>query len=329
MWRLAPRSRYRRGRSRPVVRSLGPTLWRRFAEDLVVTAVVAVVLGVLWFLLEQATRVSGVLAAYHGAWVAYDPYLRAAIGIVVGLLLMRAIGRLVSGYLREAGDPRHEAMVRLFFNILVAVVVVFYVALVAGVNLQSVFLGSALAGVVLGLASQTVLGNVFAGITIVLWGPFRNGDRIGVISASYGALAPSYPHETTYPAYVGTVTDIGLLYTVLQLDNGPIAKLPNAVLLQALVVNLSQTARRAQRVRMTFPRAVPVPTVEAAVAGLSSVPGLLAKDRPSPVLQVADVAPTTWDAVVVLWTSEPSEDRVRDAVLRAVLSGPAGAGAKP
>jgi small-conductance mechanosensitive channel len=152
-------------------------LGRRFAYDFAITVAAAFVLGALWVLFYRATEPGRAFSEYD----VYRPYVEATLGVVVGLLFMRAVGRLVSGYLRLKGDQRHETMVRLFFNILVAVLIVFYVASVAGVNLQSLFLGSALAGVVLGLASQTLLGNVFAGITIALWGPYRTGDRISVV----------------------------------------------------------------------------------------------------------------------------------------------------
>ena len=291
-------------------------IWRRFVGDVLLTIGVGIVLGIVYFLYVQATSGPGSLHPYYGY---HDP-VRAAIGIGVGLLVMRAIGRLISGYLRSQGDQRHDAMVRLFVNLLVAVVILFYLASVEGVSLQSLFLGSALAGVVLGLASQTVLGNVFAGITIVMWGPFRSGERIGVISASYGAIASTYAHEASYPMYIGTVTDIGLLYTVLRLDNGRVAKVPNVAILQGLVVNLSQSPVRNLRIRMTFPQSVPVATVEAAVATLPGTSAPVVPDRPPPFLEVADVGPATWDGVVVLWSAEPDEDRVRDVVLRAVLA---------
>lgn len=290
--------------------------WRRFLADFLLTIVVGILFGALWILLDRATAAGAPLAS----WAPFRVYVVALFGLIVGLLFMRAVGRLVRGHLQALGDQGHDNVVRLFFNLLVAFIIVLYLAFVFGVNLQNVFLGSALAGVVLGLASQTVLGNVFAGITIVLWGPFRNGERVGIISWQYGAIGPSYPHESIYPTYVGTVVDIGLLYTVLRLDNGRLAKVPNSIVIQALVVNLSQSPVRALRVRMTFPMAVSVATADAALAALGRAPGFLAPDRPAPSLQVVDLSATSWDGLVTLWTDEPDEDRVRDVVLRALLA---------
>ena len=52
------------------------------------------------------------------------------------------------------------------------------------------------------------------------WRPRRPGDRVAFVTSSYGALAPSYPHEMMYPGYSGTVRDVGLIYTVIELDGG-------------------------------------------------------------------------------------------------------------
>lgn len=314
--------------SADVASSVGP-IWRRLATDFLLTILLAIGLGLILGLLYLETYDAH--SPYHG----FDWVDRPAVGaaaIVIGYAFMRAIGRAVGSYLKLEGNQQQQAVVGLFFNLLIGIGVLLVLLDVAQVPIQSLFLGSALAGVVLGLAGQTLLGNVFAGVTIVLWGPFHIGDRVGVVSSLYGALAPSYPHELLYPTYTGTVTGIGLLYTVLRLDNGRVAKLPNSVLLQALVVNMSQSPDRMVRIRMTLPNSVPIPAVEAALEELSKVQGLLVPDRPGPLLEVSDLAAGTWDATVLVWTAEPSEERVRSEVLRTVmrtLPGAVGTGAKP
>ncbi|HTT25494.1 MAG TPA: mechanosensitive ion channel family protein [Thermoplasmata archaeon] len=292
-------------------------LWRQFAIDIALTIAAAILFGLLWL---AFLRESGHSAPLEGL-APYAPWVKAAFGIGIGLLFMLAVRRVVRGYLRLHGDPRNESMVGLFFNLFIAFAVLLYLASVDQVSLQNLFLGSALAGVVLGLASQTLLGNVFAGITMVLWGPFRVGERVSIISASYGALAPTFPHEMLYPAYTGSVQDLGLLYTVLRLDSGQVARIPNSVVFQALVVNLSQSPDRALRVRITFPLSVRVEQVQRVLPRLTDVPGLLAPGYSDPKLFVADLGPTTWDGVVVAWVRQPDEDRVRDALLREVLAG--------
>jgi small conductance mechanosensitive channel len=61
---------------------------------------------------------------------------------------------------------------------------------------------STISGIVIGFAASNLIGNVIAGIYLAITRPFRIGDRIKVFDGD------------------GTVSDIGLLYTRLLLDNG-------------------------------------------------------------------------------------------------------------
>ncbi|MCI4317480.1 MAG: mechanosensitive ion channel family protein, partial [Thermoplasmata archaeon] len=217
------------------------------------------------------------------------------------------------------GRKANTSIVRLVVNPMIGLAVVFALFSLGGVTVQNLFFGSALAGIVLGLASQTVLSNVFAGLVIVIVGPFRVNERISIISSSYGAIWPTYPHELMYPTYTGVVQDIGLFYTVLVLDNARTARIPNSVVLTSLVVGLYPGHLRSQRVRMTFPLSLGVPAVESALTEATRTIAASGPGIPPPRLEVADISPTTWDGVYVLWTMDGNEDRVRDTVLRAVL----------
>lgn len=252
--------------------------------------------------------------------------IEAGAVVLVAYLVARAVTNATNAFLaRHSGVSRGHA-VRLFLNILIATGAVLALFKLAGVSFESIFLGSALAGIVLGMAAQTVLANVFAGLLLVVADPFRPGDRISLISWRYGAIAPSYAHEMMYPSYTGTVEDVGLIYTLLRLDTGSTAKVPNGVVLDALVVHQPLDVARAQRVRMTFPSTVRVATVEGAVAELAhTLPSVVPSPGP-PRLEVADLGVGTWDGVVTLWTTGAEESAVRDVVLRSVLAKlPAGA----
>ncbi len=162
--------------------------------------------------------------------------LEAGAILLVAFAAARAFTSASDEVLRRRGQAQHGATLRIFLNLIIAVGAILALFDLAGVSAQSIFLGSAFAGIVLGLAAQTVLSNVFAGLLLVVANPFRPGDRVSFISSNYGALAPSYPHEMVYPGYAGTVEDVNLLYTILRLDSGGIAKVPNSVVLGALIL---------------------------------------------------------------------------------------------
>lgn len=245
--------------------------------------------------------------------------LEAGAIVLVAWLAARALTASMNAVLKARGQAAHGHAVRIFVNLLLAVAVVLALFKLAGVSAESIFLGSAFAGIVLGLAAQTVLANVFAGLLLVLADPFRPGDRVAFISSSYGAIAPSYPHEMMYPGYPGTVEDVGLIYTVLRLDAGSTAKVPNSVVLSALILQPERGAERAHRIRMTFPLTVSVPTVEACLAEVQASFPSSARPAYAPRVSVVDISAATWDGLIVTWSKDLDEDTVRDRVLRAVL----------
>jgi small-conductance mechanosensitive channel len=245
--------------------------------------------------------------------------LEAGAIVLVAFAVARSLTAATNAVLRRRGQVNHGHTVRIFLNLLIGVAVVLALFKLAGVSAESIFLGSAFAGIVLGLAAQTVLANVFAGLLLVLANPFRPGDRVSFISSSYGAIAPSYPHEMMYPSYSGVVIDVGLIYTVLSLDGGGLAKVPNSVVLGALVLQPRPGVERSVRVRMTFPLAVSVASVESALPKAIGVPQA-AQPPFSPKLEVVDVSATTWDAAVSLWGLNLDEGAIRDRILRAVLA---------
>jgi small conductance mechanosensitive channel len=95
-------------------------------------------------------------------------------------------------------------------------------------KLGTAWLASAgVVSVVVGLAAQNTLGNLIAGISLVLYRPFKLGDQLQV-TAPTGL-------ET------GTVESINLGYTVLRTDDGRQLVMPNSLIASQTSINLSLT----------------------------------------------------------------------------------------
>jgi small conductance mechanosensitive channel len=84
--------------------------------------------------------------------------------------------------------------------------------------------------VVLGLAAQNTLGNLIAGISLLLYRPFNLGDRLQV-------TAPS-------GVETGVVESLNLGYTVLRTGDNRRVVIPNSAMASQTSINLSLTDRR-------------------------------------------------------------------------------------
>jgi small conductance mechanosensitive channel len=87
--------------------------------------------------------------------------------------------------------------------------------------------GASIASVVIGLAAQSTLGNLVAGVAITIYRPFRLGDTLQMAS----------PTGTE----IGTVEMISLGYTTLRAPDGRLIVLPNSIAASQVMINLSQT----------------------------------------------------------------------------------------
>jgi hypothetical protein len=108
---------------------------------------------------------------------------------------------------------------------------------IAGLDARTLAVGGAFTAVVLGLAAQQTLGNLFAGVVLLSARPFRVGDRVRLIG---GAMAGQVE---------GTVGSLGLFYTTLVVGADR-TMVPNSVLLQLAVVPLREPERVEMRARL-------------------------------------------------------------------------------
>jgi small-conductance mechanosensitive channel len=146
----------------------------------------------------------------------------AVLFVLGAVLAVRAVSRGLNRALEHRlGDARGAPLG--FMVTAVGYLLVIFPALdLLGVNVGGLLLGGAVTGVVVGIAAQQTLGNIFAGMVLLFVRPFVVGDHIVLRSGPLGG------------EYAGQVTDIGLFYVDLVTEDGPV-KLPNAGVLAGAI----------------------------------------------------------------------------------------------
>ena len=155
----------------------------------------------------------------------------AKIIFIAGTLAFFAFGMIaaigLSGAARRAMQPligqAHAGILR-YVLLVVGVFTILTISLeVLGINPRQLLVGGAVTGVLLGIAAQQSLANVFAGLVLLFASPFRVGDRVRFRA---GALSGQIE---------GVVTDLSLTYVRLETEEGRVL-LPNSQALNAAVV---------------------------------------------------------------------------------------------
>ena len=154
-----------------------------------------------------------------------DRLLSAGCAVVFCLLaLIATLG--LSGKAREMLEPgigsAHAAVVRYAIVLAGGLTSLLITLELLKVPVGNLILGGALTAVLIGIAAQQTLGNLFAGIVLLLARPFAVGDSVRMRA---GALSGEIE---------GTVTDIGITYVRLDTDQGTL-NVPNSQVLAAAV----------------------------------------------------------------------------------------------
>ena len=148
-------------------------------------------------------------------------------GATAFLVLGMAAAVGLSGMVRVTSQPligqAHAGVLR-YVLVLVGVFAVLTFSLaIAHIDVKQLLVSGAVAGVLLGIAAQQSLANLFAGLVLLFARPFRVGDHVRFRA---GALSGQIE---------GVVIDVSLTYVRLQTDEGQVL-LPNSQALAAAVL---------------------------------------------------------------------------------------------
>jgi small-conductance mechanosensitive channel len=177
--------------------------------------------------------ISGAVASYAGRlfrdWTGtghYTPKLITAVSVAAFCAFATAAVVGLAGKAREVLTPAvgssHAAIVR-YAILLVGggTALVMAVALMK-VPVGQLLVGGAVTTILLGIAGQQSLSNVFAGLVLLLSRPFHVGDYIQLKSGALGGVTE------------GIVTEVGITYLRLETEDGTL-NLPNSQVLAAAV----------------------------------------------------------------------------------------------
>jgi small-conductance mechanosensitive channel len=151
------------------------------------------------------------------------------IAAIAAIVVAYLIGKLAESQIRKA---RIEAPPEIVYNIarsiklLIIAIGVFAALSILKVDLTGLLIAAGFAGIVIGLAAQQTLGQLFAGVALIVEGRLRVGDSI--------RIGDDW----------GLVTSIGLLSTRIRLWSGEVLTIPNSDVMSSKIYNYSKSIAR-------------------------------------------------------------------------------------
>jgi small-conductance mechanosensitive channel len=188
-----------------------------------------------------------------------------------------------------------------------------------GINVTSVVLGGTFLSLIIGLAAQSVLANMFAGLMIIVSRPFRVGQQVGILAWQYGIALPSYPpkffsKDEIRPSYNGKVVSVSINYTTIEEESGNLVRIANSVLLQASVTIRGKY--QMVRARYEIPKSLQFSTISREIAGrVAEIKGC----QEAPVVTIDETAINTYVISILGKFETKSTDVTRSEILRRVM----------
>tara|TARA_B100001765_G_scaffold215351_1_gene186886 strand:- start:7305 stop:8132 length:828 start_codon:yes stop_codon:yes gene_type:complete len=157
--------------------------------------------------------------------------------LIFGFLLSWVVRRALKTLIDHDPNERIDRMTISFIQHLATFIMWIVLALifshvVPALNkvTTSLLAGVSIVSVVIGFAAQSTLGNLVSGISLVLYKPFRRGDRLQI--------------TTPTGLETGIVEDLSLGYTVLRTFDNRRIVLSNGTIANQIMINLSSVDLR-------------------------------------------------------------------------------------
>jgi small conductance mechanosensitive channel len=147
----------------------------------------------------------------------YSTFLNVGVVATIGYFVINFVANIFY-HLSYDALKKNAEIIRILIRIVGAIIVIsIIISYLSQDPIIAASIGT-ITGIVIGFASQNVIGNLISGLYLAITRPFRIGDKATVFGNT------------------GTIFDIGLLYTRLRNDEGHIILAPNLSMVSTTII---------------------------------------------------------------------------------------------
>ena len=147
----------------------------------------------------------------------YRPFLGIAVVAIIGYFVINSLANVFYKLSYDALKNNAET-VRILIKIIGAIIVIsIIISYLSQDPIIAASIGT-ITAIVIGFASQNILGNLISGLYLAITRPFRIGEKVTVFGNT------------------GIIYDIGLLYSTLRTEEGDIILAPNTQMISTTII---------------------------------------------------------------------------------------------
>jgi len=160
------------------------------------------------------------------------PYLLAFIILILSIILAKGLSVFLRRSLRDKFDKDRLGILLKGSYYGVIIIAVILALPLLGINTSGLLVAGGVTGIVIGFASQSIVGNLISGLFIMAERPIKIGSQVEIDNVR------------------GFVEDIGVMSTILRNYDGLFIRIPNEKVFTNNIINIS--ANIARRIEYTI-----------------------------------------------------------------------------
>ena len=193
--------------------------------------------------------------------------IESAFVVIFGIAVIETMGKAIFYYIiRGIKAAEARTLSQLFRVLAYSLLTLTVLTILIGIqNISGLLVGAGFLGVVVGLAAQSTISNLIAGVYLLASRTIEPGDYVNLQTWQYTMQPQTYPHDKFIPGFAGTVESIGVLYTKLIHEDGIPLYIPNSIVSQALVLNYHRAKDHKIKIQFDLNIGVPYKIAEDAI----------------------------------------------------------------
>ena len=228
-----------------------------------------------------------------------EKLLRIGIILVVGIIIITIISAITNKLLPAKMTQQRQMLIKRFFRYTLIVILFLIIVSELKIDLTAIFGAAGVIGIVIGVASQTSIGNIVSGFFLVSEKPFEIGDLIKIGDKT------------------GTVYSIDLLSIKIKTFDNLLLRIPNQTVISSEVTNVTRFPIR----RLDFDLSV------AYKEDLEKVKQILERvvkrnplclDEPEPIIVFKTFGPSGIHIILGVWFEKANYLKVKNYVFQEV-----------
>jgi len=229
----------------------------------------------------------------------FEKFLRVMIILAIGVAVIYLIAFLIKKILPPKWSRQRKMIINRVVQYTGFVILFFIVVAELKINLAPIFGAAGVIGLVVGIASQTSIGNIISGFFLVSEKSFEIGDVVRLGDKT------------------GTVYSVDLLSIKIRTFDNLLIRIPNQTVISTELINVTRFPIRRMDVMVSVAYKEDLGKVKSILEDVAKH-NPLCLDEPGPVIIFRNFGPSGIDIQVGVWTIRENYLTVKNSIFREI-----------